>query len=180
MFNISIISLMSLILIYQNILLLNEETLILICFVIFCWIAFTKLNELIYDDLKQRSTKIENSLINSLNQVFKVLNHSIKFNQNFKNLSSNFESLGNHFFKLGAAISNELPNYLSNKSKNVYVKKFIFVQRLERQTTKLLAILIIQKINKLVSVQKFYTYNLKISNFICFQTINLLKYLKNL
>ena len=180
MINFSIISLISLILIYQNILLLNEETLILICFIIFCGVAFTKLQESIYTDLRERSLKIENSLENSLNQVLKTLNYELESKQNFQNLPINFQNLANHFFKLSSAVSNELPNYLSTKNKNIYTKKFMFVQRLEKQAIKLLGLLVTQKLNKFVEIQKFCTYNLKVTNFKCFQSIDLLKYLKSI
>lgn len=179
MVNFSIISLVSLVLVYQNILLLNEETLILVCFIIFCWAAFNKLSESTFEDLIQRSKKIEDSLDGSLNEVLKELNSSIENQNKFKNLSSNFESLANHLFKLSSAITNQLPIYLSNRSETVYTKKFIFIQRLEKQTIKLLALLLIEKLNKIVLVQKFCTYELKVSNFLCFQSINFLKYINN-
>lgn len=179
MINFGIISLISLILIYQNILLLNEETLILVCFIIFCWAAFNKLSESSYEDLTQRSKKVENSLDNSLNEVLKELNSSIRNQNKFLNLSSSFESLANHLFKLSSAITNQLPVYLSNKSETVYTRKFIFIQRLEKQTVKLLALLLIEKLNKIVLIQKFCTYELKVSNFLCFQSINFLKYINN-
>lgn len=180
MFNFSIIGLVSLILIYKNILLINEETLILICFIIFCWIAFTRLSDSLYNDLINRSKKIENSLTSSLNEISEVLTYNIENQHKLKNLPNNIEKLGNHFFKLNSAIANHLPLYISNKSEVIYTKKFLFIQRLESQTIKLLALLLVQKLSKLVEVQKFCTYNLKVRNFICFQSINFLNNLKNL
>ena len=180
MFNFSIISLISIIFIYQNIFLLNEETLILICFIVFFWITFTRMGSSIHDDLRIRASNIEDSLIVSLNQLLNTFLYNLKNQKKFQNLPKDFETLGNHFFKLSSAVSNQLPVYLSTKSESIYEKKFVFIRRLEKQTIKLLALLLVQKLNKLVTTQKFCTYNLKIPNFLCFQTINLLKYFKNI
>ena len=179
MFNFSIISLISLILIYQNILLINEETLILICFTIFCWVIYTKLGDSLNNDLTQRSLKIENSMANSMNQVLESLDTGIKNRNTFKTIPQKFQNLGNHFLKLSFAVSNGLPIYLRKKSESVYSKKFFFIQRVETQTTKLLALLLVQRINKIVAIQKFYTHDLKLKNFLCFYSISLLNYIKS-
>lgn len=180
MTNFGIIILISLILIRQNILLLNEETLILICFIVFVWIVFTKVNESFNFDLIQRTKKIEKTLVSSLEKILKSINQNLKTHQEFKNLVSHFKNLASHFFKLSSAISNELPFYLSKKSQITYSKKFIFIRHLEQQTIKLLILLISRKLSKFIFIQQFYAQNLKLPNFLCFQSINLLKYIKNI
>lgn len=171
MLNFNLIILLSLILVYQNILLLNEETLILICFITFFWIAFNNFNNSIFNDLRNRSKLIEQSLTNSLNQLLKNINNSIEVQNNSKNTLLNFKNLGNHFFKLSLAIYNELPIYINYKSEAVYPKKLIFTQRLEQQTAKLLILLLSQKLLKLVNTKNFYSKKIKVSNFICINKI---------
>lgn len=177
MLNPSIISLTSLILIYQNILLLNEETLIFICFLVFCSVMFVKLKEPVQNELEQNIQKIETTLKISLGYVLKTLKINLEKQKKFQSLPKSFEILGNHFFKLSSAISNESPALLNKKSESIYTKKFTFVLRLEKQTFKLLALLISQKLGKLLTTQKFCTQELKIPNFIRFQNITLLKHL---
>lgn len=176
MFNFSLISLTSFILIYQNIILLNEETLILFCFIAFCWIIFTKLNKSIYNDLANRSLKTENSLTTSLNQLLEVLIYSIKLQNKFKSMSANFENLKIHFLKLAVIITDKLPAYSIYKSETIYPKKFKFTQNIEQQTVKLLALILSQKLNRIVSTQYFCRLNLKNPYFLCTYKINLREY----
>lgn len=176
MLNFGLISLTSFILIYQNIILLNEETLILFCFVVFCWIVFNKLNVSIYNDLVERSKKTENSLFNSLNQLLKLLGYNIELQNKFKNLLINFKNLKTHFLKLTTTVSNQLPAYSIYKSKILYPKKFKFTQTIEQQTSKLLALLISQKLNRIASTQYFYKYNLRSPHFLCIHKISLREY----
>nr|YP_010726693.1 Ymf39 [Cystoclonium purpureum f. stellatum]WDY85180.1 Ymf39 [Cystoclonium purpureum f. stellatum] len=178
MLNFSFISLLSFVLVYQNIIILNEESLILICFITFCWIIFNKLGNFIFNDLNNQAIKIENSLINSLNSLLKELLITIKFKNKFKNIAISFKILGDHFLKYGYAISNKLPFYINQNQNNIYKKKLIFTYRLEQQSTKLLALLLNYKLNKITNTQKFFIYNLQLPHFICINNIILREYLE--
>nr|YP_010395082.1 ATP synthase F0 subunit b [Polyopes affinis]UQJ72523.1 ATP synthase F0 subunit b [Polyopes affinis] len=166
MLNISLISLTSFILIYQNIIILNEETLILICFITFFFIAFNKLNETFYNDLTARSLKTKASLIASLNQLLVTLTRTINLQNEFKNLTVYFKNLKHHFLRLGVLISDKLPIFYTNESKIIYPKKIKFIQNLEQQTAKILALLLIQKLNKVVKIHYFCKHNLKMQYFL--------------
>lgn len=180
MLNLSLISLTSFILIYQNIIILNEETLILICFITFCFITFNKLNEALYNDLTTRSLKTKTSLVTSLNQLLVTLIHTIKLQNEFKNLTTHFKNLKNYFLKLGTLISDNLSIYHTNESKIIYPKKIRFIQNMEQQIAKLLALLLVQKLNKIVKIQHFYKHNLKIQHFVCFHKITLREHFNKL
>nr|YP_010027341.1 ATP synthase F0 subunit b [Sarcopeltis skottsbergii]QOS04462.1 ATP synthase F0 subunit b [Sarcopeltis skottsbergii] len=180
MLNLSLISLTSFILIYQNIIILNEETLILICFVTFCFIIFNKLSKTLYTNFTTRSLKTKSSLVTSLNQLTTTLIHIIKLQIEFKNLTNQFKNLKIYFLKLGISVSNNLPIYCINKSKIIYPKKIRFIQNLEQQIAKLLALLLIQKLTKLVKIQQFCKQNLKINWFLCFHKISLREHLNKL
>lgn len=180
MLNLSLISLTSFILIYQNIIILNEETLILICFVTFCFITFNKLNKTLYIDLTARSLSTKTLLSTSLNHLSTSLNHTIKLQSEFKNLINHFNHLKIFFLKLEALVSDNLPIYCINKSKAIYPKKIKFIQNLEQQIAKLLALLLIQKLNKVVKIQRFCKHNLKIQRFFCFQKISLREHFNQL
>nr|NP_062485.1 unidentified protein [Chondrus crispus]CAA87607.1 orf183 [Chondrus crispus] len=180
MLNLSLISLTSFILIYQNIIILNEETLILICFVTFCFITFNKLNETFYNDLTARSLKTKTSLITSLSQLLVILIRTIKLQNEFKNLTTHFKNLKYYFLKLGILVSDNLPIHYSNESKIIYPKKIKFIQNLEQQTAKLLTLLLVRKLNKVVKIQYFCKHNLEIQYFLCFHKISLRERLNQL
>ena len=180
MLNFSLISLISFILIYQNVILLNEETLILICFISFSLISFNKLSETIYIDLSMRSLKTKTSLVNSLNQLLDALVHDIKFQKELKNFTNNFNFLKLHFLKLSGLIAHNLPIYSINRSKILYPKKIKLIQNTENQITKLLALLLIHKLNKIVEIQRFCKCTLKTSYFLCFDKISLREHFSQL
>nr|YP_010484896.1 ATP synthase F0 subunit 4 [Hypnea cervicornis]UVW80590.1 ATP synthase F0 subunit 4 [Hypnea cervicornis] len=176
MLNISIVVLLSVILVYSNVIILNEETLILVCFITFSLIAFNKLKGSISEDLQKDSNKIEFFVLKS----FKELQHSLEsilgYKSTFQHIIVNFQSLKNHVIIFGNETSKELPNYVSKKIEITYPKKLIFIKRLENQTGKLLALLVNQKLNKITSIQNFYTYNCKVTNFLCINKIILREY----
>ena len=180
MLNLSLISLTSFILIYQNVIILNEETLILICFVTFCFVTFNKLRETFYSDLIARSLKTKTSLIASLSQLLVTLTRTIKLQNEFKNLTAHFKNLKSSFLKLAILVSDNLPIYHTNESKLIYPIKIKFIQNMEQQITKLLALLLVQKLNKIVKIQYFCKHNLKIQYFLCFHKISLREHINQL
>nr|WOL37365.1 ATP synthase F0 subunit b [Polyopes affinis] len=178
MFNFSVLCLTSLFLISQNILLLNEETLILICFVTFCWLSFSRLSELVNTSFVDRSKKIEQSFVDSLSQVEETLNINSDLQQKFKKLVFDFKILKDHFIVLNKVVSNKLVNYLVQNSQTTYLSKLVFTQRLEQQTTKLLALLLSKKLYRIALLRQFYAQKLKLSSFLCFYKISLREYLE--
>nr|UAT98016.1 ATP synthase B chain precursor [Ahnfeltia plicata] len=180
MLNFSLVILALVILIFQNILLLNEETLILLCFVVFCWTAVQKLGTSVYDDLAGRSNKIENLLKSSLNETLTSVQTSIKLHKKFQSLFLSFRALGNHFFNLVFLVTNYLPSYAFNSNATTYPKRFIFTRRLEQQTTKLLALLLCQKLGMAVSTKLFCMNDLEINYFSCFHKIAAREYIQSI
>nr|WCH57636.1 ATP synthase F0 subunit b [Hypnea wynnei] len=178
MLNISIVVLVSFILVYSNIIILNEETLILICFVTFCFIAFNKLQNVVFEDFQSNSQKIKISLSKSFIELMNSLRLVFKHKYIFENIISNLQFLKNHFIAFGFLTSKKLPIYLENNVEVIYPKKLIFTQRLESQTSKLLALLLNYKLNKITNLQNFYTHNCKITTFLCINKITLREYLK--
>lgn len=78
-----LIILLSLVLIAQNIILLNEETLILVCFITFCYLAVKNLSTSFKTNLDIRSNKIEVTLKNSLKQTSYTLNNTLNIQNRF-------------------------------------------------------------------------------------------------
>nr|WCH57660.1 ATP synthase F0 subunit b [Hypnea sp.] len=180
MLNLGFIILLSFVLVYLNIIILNEETLILICFLMFCWIAYNRLGKSIFEEFNKDSKKIEDLLFKSLEEVSNLLHIFLNYQSVSKNLTNNFKELREHFIKLGFVTLKKLPIYVTQKYEIVYPQKLLFTERLEKQTSKLLVLLLNQKLNKITNIQSFYTYNLKIRNFLCINKIILREYLKSI
>nr|WCH57756.1 ATP synthase F0 subunit b [Hypnea pseudomusciformis] len=180
MLNISIVILLSFILVYSNVIILNEETLILICFIMFSLIAFNKLKNSISNGFEKDSSKIEQFLLKSLQELGSGLQAILEYKLTFENIISNFRFLKNHFITFGRATSKELPFYVSQKMESSYPKKLILVKRLESQTAKLLALLINSKLNRITDIQSFYAHDCKVVNFLCANKIILRECLRTL
>nr|WCH58020.1 ATP synthase F0 subunit b [Hypnea brasiliensis] len=178
MLNISIVIAFSFILVYSNIIIFNEETLILICFITFCFIAFNKLKDSTSKDFEINSNNIEASLFKSLVQLASSLESVFVYKSTFRNIALSFQSLKTHFITFGIVTSKELPMYVVKNVEVTYPKKLIFTQRLESKTSKLLALLLNYKLSKITSIQNFYTHDCKISTFLCVNKIILREYLK--
>nr|YP_009488810.1 Ymf39 [Grateloupia filicina]AWD77500.1 Ymf39 [Grateloupia filicina] len=176
MINFSLLCLTFLFLVSQNILLLNEEILILFCFISFCWLAFNRLNESVSLDFSDRSKKIEQTFTESLDQVEEALLTNSKIQKKFKNLALDFTTLKNHFTILNKTIHSKLAAFLIKNSQATYLSKLVFAQRLEQQTAKLLALLLSKKLHRIVLLRQFYTQKLKFTNFLCFYKISLREY----
>ncbi len=178
MFNFSLISILSIILISRNIILLNEETLIFLCFSIFIWLAFINIKSSIQHDLFTQSLKIELMIMDSLNRIISSLNSFINFKNKFKELHLNFNLLKNHFTCIITVITYKLPFYVKQNYSLIFPKKLLFTKRIENQVTKIITLLLIKKLNKVALIKQFYLKHLKIYNFKCFNKISIREYIK--
>nr|YP_009317629.1 ATP synthase B chain precursor [Pterocladiella musciformis]AOX49081.1 ATP synthase B chain precursor [Pterocladiella musciformis] len=176
MLNITIIILISLILISQNILLLNEETLVLVCFVTFIWLSYNKLSQNIKTDLTNQSNNIKSSIEKSFDQLIFSLNNELKNQKEFENLIHNFKKIKFHLISLNTITAAKFPEFSLNYYQNTYKKKLIFTQKLEKQTAKLLALLITRKLVKIVTLKKFYIQSFQYPTLKCTQKISLREY----
>lgn len=80
----AITTLAVLILIARNVILLNEETLILVCFITFSWLAVKNLSGSVAQDLDTRSTTIENDIKKSLKHVSNTLDNTLNIKDRFE------------------------------------------------------------------------------------------------
>lgn len=166
------------ILISQDFLLFNEESLILICFIGFCWICLDNLGHSITNYFYIQSTKITNDILLSYNNFLTVLKKQIQLNKKKRNLFTYFLKIKNYSLKFNYYTINKLEQLQINKKQVNFQNKLIFVYNLEKQFLKLITLLIITKIKRLVLLNKFYKNELKIKNFICINKICLYEYFK--
>ena len=167
-----------LLLISQNILLLNEEVLILICFITFCWLALKNLSESFKDDLDKKSNTIEKELKQSLNKTILPLQSMLNIQHRFWNLFFNFKSMGNNCIKFVNSITDWSVNHKIKLSKAPFPKRLQFVFRLEEQASKLISLILIHKLQNVINLKHYYSYNLNNTYFICTNKISIREYLQ--
>nr|YP_011003663.1 ATP synthase F0 subunit b [Gracilaria eucheumatoides]WPS66065.1 ATP synthase F0 subunit b [Gracilaria eucheumatoides] len=177
MLNISIVILLSLILISQNIILLNEETLILLCFITFCWICFNRLKNSISEDFENQKTNIKTEFLESFESLLNVSIKNLELQKIFPILITNFIKLEQHFQGLSLVITRQLPILYAREAQEIFLKKLSFTKRLEQQTSKLISLLLIKKIEKIALLKYFYITRVKISIFECGYKITLREYI---
>ena len=146
-----------LVLISYNVILLNEEILILICFILFIWVALNKFSKFIRSYFIEYAMKIEKSIRTPLLQTFCLLKKIIALNLKFKNLIITSKNLKIRFSTLFLLISKFLPNFRKNIQSLFYPKRFLFLEHLEKQVIKLLILFIIKKLNKIILLRQFYS-----------------------
>ena len=176
MFNISVTIVTLLILISQNILLLNEESLILLCFITFIWLTLNKTKSSFQKNFEDRAATIQNSIEISFDHLLDSLNKELNIQQEFKSLICNFYDLKQHFINLNLLVSSKLIIFKANRYQKSYEKKLIFVQRLETQISKLIALLVIKKLNQIIQLKRYYLKKFHIPALLCNYKISLREY----
>nr|YP_009546468.1 ATP synthase B chain precursor [Gelidium kathyanniae]AYO27816.1 ATP synthase B chain precursor [Gelidium kathyanniae] len=180
MFNITISILTLLILISQNLLLLNEESLILLCFMVFTWLVYYKLKASIQSDLNSRALDIHKSIRSSFDYTLTSLKSELDTQQEVRGLTDNFCDLKYYFTKLNTFLVLKLKEFTLGNYQKSYKKKLIFIQRLEKQTSKLLALLIVKKLSKITNLNRYYLKNLQLGTWKCIYKITLREYFETI
>lgn len=178
MLNLIFIIFTFLFLIYNKIFLLNEETLILLCFVTFICLSTNFFGNVLETHLNNKSITIITTLKNSLNQLFLLYKDFLKLQDNLQIVLKKFITLGNYYYKLVSLLVDLLPKVNKYKLAISYRKRLDFLRRVEQQTIKLLPLVIIIKLNKIIKLRQFYGVNLKNNYFLCLNNILLREYIK--
>nr|YP_010199766.1 ATP synthase F0 subunit b [Gracilaria multipartita]UAD89724.1 ATP synthase F0 subunit b [Gracilaria multipartita] len=180
MLNFSIVVILSLILISKNLILLNEETLILLCFVTFCWLGFTKLKDSLYADFEIQRKEIEIKFAESFASIVNSLIANLKWQKLFPILITNFGILKQQFTTLSSKMIGQVPAIQNQELQKTYLKKLYFTKRLEEQTSKVISLVLVKKIEKITSLKYFYLTKIKIVPFLCNYKIVLREYIETI
>lgn len=164
----------------QDILLFNEESLILLCFIGFCWIFLDNLGNSISLYFYKQSEKVQNDFLTSYNDLLKTFKSKLDINFKKSKLYIYFFNIKTYYKNFNLNIINKLNHLQVTKKQIVFKNKLVFIYNLEQQFLKLITLLILTKIKKLVLLNLFYKNDLKISNFVCINKICLLEYLKTI
>ena len=173
MINIVILLFTFVFLVTQNILLLNEEFLISLCFIAFVLLILNNLSNTVNTTFQSQIIKIENSLKYSLNQILVVLSKFITLKEYSINVLNNFIKLKLYYDKLVCILVNFSPSYQKFLLQASYQKRLLFLNRVEEQTVKLLIIIILKKLTKIVKIKSFYKHIFKSPQFLSLELITL-------
>nr|YP_010199816.1 ATP synthase F0 subunit b [Gracilaria tikvahiae]UAD89824.1 ATP synthase F0 subunit b [Gracilaria tikvahiae] len=180
MLNFSIVVILSLILISKNLILLNEETLILLCFVTFCWLSFNKLKDSLDADFETQRKEIETKFLESFEVIVSSLITNLKWQKLFPMLITNFGILEKQFTILSSKILEQVPAIQNQELQKTYSKKLSFTKRLEDQTGKVISLVLVKKIEKITFLKYFYLTKIKIATFQCNYKIALREYIETI
>lgn len=165
---------------FNNVILLNEETLILICFIIFSWLFNKNVGILLKKDFNSRSNEIKTTIQFSLKDISISLNKTLNTKYKFWSLFYNFELLAKHYLKFAYIVVNWYDAYGLKTAKIAFPQRLQFIYRLENCTSKLLSLVLTKKLTKIVQLKSFYSLKLKNPHFICLHKINVRECLQSI
>nr|AVK39578.1 ATP synthase F0 subunit 4 [Sheathia arcuata] len=165
---------------FNNIILLNEETLILSCFIVFSWLFNKNVGTLLKKDFNHRSNEIKSTIQLSLKEIEISLNKALNTKYNLWNLFYNFKLLAKHYLKFSYIVSDWYYSYKLKTTKTNFPQRLQFIYRLENCTSKLLSLVLTKKLIKIVQLKSFYSLKLKNPYFICLNKINIRECLQSI
>nr|QJH88489.1 Atp4 [Pterocladiophila hemisphaerica] len=166
MFIIRIILISVLILIYQDILILTEETLILFCFILFIFMFYLKLKNNFTEYFFKKRVLLKKQILNSINLLNLVLNRNkiekkklFNWKKKIIQFKSEIKKNQDHLFKLQFL-------YKKNNMIKLYLKKLFFLKRIEKYVSILLIYFLILKIEKIITIKSILTLKFSKKKFI--------------
>nr|YP_011017635.1 ATP synthase F0 subunit b [Campylaephora kondoi]YP_011017638.1 ATP synthase F0 subunit b [Campylaephora kondoi]WQF69458.1 ATP synthase F0 subunit b [Campylaephora kondoi]WQF69461.1 ATP synthase F0 subunit b [Campylaephora kondoi] len=175
-FNFGIFLLMFL-LVKFNILLLNEESLILLVFITFCILSTVKLGPLTssFFELQQNDVKLGiKSSTQKLIELFTQQKLKLGISSNWE---TQFYQLKSHLINFNKLVLLQIPNFYQMCGLIQLKKQLSFSRRLEQQVMKLISLIILEKLNKILVTQEFCNNVLVSKKFKTSDKINLREHL---
>lgn len=172
--------LISLILINFKILLINEESLILICFSAFCFLSSTRLSSTVESFFKTQTDTLKSELISSSSKLISTTKQKKSNLQTKLVWPSIFSELKLDVYNFNVFILSQFSLFYQTELQNQLQKKLEFSLRLESQLTKILVLIITQKLQNSVKLQNFYQGILKVNTFKTIKTIYFREHLQKI
>ena len=172
MVNLFVIIILFILLVTQKILLLNEESLILLCFVIFVNLGMNKVGVYLKESFKFQSSEIKVSLTESFKELQMITQNFTMFSSNLKLFFKNVVATKNYYKTLTFSLSDYI--LICNKYylTGLYIKKLSFLDKTEEQTTKLLMTTIVKQLNIILKTKYFYTNYIRFNQLLSLTNIS--------
>ena len=122
---------------------------------------------------KTQATQIKTNLKTSLKDLLSLLHKFANLKTSSSKILNNFTFLKTYYTQLGNLLINFLPYYNKTILNTSYQKRLTFLSKVEEQTAKLLILVLIQRLNKIVKLKKFYKEIIVTPHFLCLETISL-------
>lgn len=160
-------------LIKLNILLVNEETLILICFILFCSLSVSKLGPQVSSYFEDQLLTIHNTFTSSNKQFLESIA------KNKKQLSPTvvwpheLVQVKKHIFEFNNLVLKNWPKVYTLQVQDKLFKKLVFSYRLEQQVIKLVSLVIMEKVKYNLTLHHFCMQKLLLKRSRSFEKIYL-------
>ena len=173
-------SIFIIIIISNKLFLFNEEFLILICFICFCFITYTKLSFQIGLKFHNKTLEFETSFLNSLNSLSNKLEKKKSLNKSLMNFKLLFTSLKNYYLKFTYKFLTDLLTYNKYKKDDNFLVKLMVFSILEKDYLKFITFLLITKLNQINLILNYFSLVIKIKKFQTIRKVNRLILIKKI
>jgi hypothetical protein len=160
--------------------LFNEEFLILICFICFCFIIYVKLGPQVEFRFYNKTSELELSFLNSLNLLSNKLKNKKKLNDNLVSFKLLFTSLKNYYLNFSSKFIANLLIYNKNKKDNNFLTKLMLFSILEKDYSKFVTFLLINKLNQINLIFNYFSLVIKVKKFQTIRKVNRLRLIKKI
>lgn len=160
--------------------LFNEEFLILICFVAFCFTMYNKLSFSLQARFDEKINSDKFLIIESLLKIEDNLKHKYFLNKKIKKFKNLFFLLKNYYKNLTNKFLIDFLSYMNNLEKTNINNKLFIIKLIEVEYSKFVFLLINKKINSLSKLIFFLNNTLLIKKFKIINKINKLSILKKI
>nr|WQF69412.1 ATP synthase F0 subunit b [Bostrychia moritziana] len=164
----------------SKILLLNEELLILICFIFFCWIGIEKFSFSINSFFENKNYSDKTKLINSFTTTTLKLNQQIKFNKTINKTKSLFIYLKQHYLSSSSKYLTNFTLFIQNKKNLLLQNQLNLLLNLEKSYEKQIFFVLFDKLKSNIQILNFYQKKYKISKFQSQNKLILREYIKQI
>ena len=166
-----IISVLSL-LFTQGFILINEEILISICFIIIIYNSSKYFNILTNSFFVERSINIKKKIINSFIQLKQALNKIIN-SINLQQLIKNIKKIKKYCLKLTQKFMKWFLIDILNKIKTFYPKYIQSIKIIELKTVKLIIFFLLNNLTYALTIMNFFKSNFIIQKILGYSLLNL-------
>ncbi len=171
MLNIIITIFLFILLVTQKVLLLNEESLILLCFIVFVFLGINNLGTSFDVSLKTQSNVIQENINTSLKNILTIFKKIVGFNKSFRLNLNKFLEWKTYYKSFVTFLGMSILSYNKYHLISIYNKKLLFISKIEQQTLKLLTMILIKKLSSIIKTKYFYNSSIKINHFLNINTI---------
>ena len=160
--------------------LFNEEFLILICFIAFCFTIYYKLSTSIQLRFDDKINSDKSLIIESLFKIENNLSNKYFLNKKINKFKNLFILLKNYYKRLTTKFMLSFLTYADNLEKTNIINKLFILKLIEVEYSKFVFLLISKKISSLSKLISFFSNNLLINKFKIISKINKLILLKKI